>query len=56
MLKKQIDVRQFLANLPLFGAMTESELDLIATGVTELRVESGNILFKRVICAWVFIL
>ncbi|MDL2356087.1 MAG: Crp/Fnr family transcriptional regulator [Pseudomonadota bacterium] len=37
----------FLAQLPLFGAMSEAELDRIALGATSVRLARGAMVFQR---------
>ncbi|MCO5102308.1 MAG: Crp/Fnr family transcriptional regulator [Burkholderiaceae bacterium] len=39
--------RTFLANLALFHELGTEDLDRIATGTTELRIQKGRILFRR---------
>jgi CRP-like cAMP-binding protein len=43
----KINPREFLARLPLFGDLTEEELDLIARVTSEMHVERGTTIFRR---------
>ncbi len=43
----RIKVQRFLAQLPLFEAVSEAELDRIALGTTTLRIERGTQVFQR---------
>lgn len=45
--KTKIKVQTFLSRVPLFNSMRQEELDRIALGTTELRVEKGEIIFQR---------
>lgn len=47
MKKDKIKVQDFLSKLSLFGDMSQEELDRIAAGVTESRVTSGTVIFRR---------
>jgi CRP-like cAMP-binding protein len=42
-----IKVQAFLANLPLFKAMSPEELDRIAAGTREIHAPRGTVLFRR---------
>lgn len=44
---KQIRAADFLANMPLFRQLDESELSRIARGVTEIVAARGSVLFRR---------
>jgi CRP-like cAMP-binding protein len=45
--KTRIKVQAFLQQVPLFASLRPSELDQIALGTTELRVERGSTIFRR---------
>lgn len=45
--RQKIRVQDFLARIPLFASMPEDELNRIALGTTELRVERGGQIFQR---------
>jgi CRP-like cAMP-binding protein len=45
--KTKIKVQAFLSKVPLFNSMRADELDRLALGTTELRVERGEIIFRR---------
>lgn len=45
--KSKIKVQAFLARVPLFNSMGPEELDRIALGTTELRIERGGVIFQR---------
>lgn len=47
MIAKKIPVQEFLSRLPLFNELSESDLDNIAQGTTEVSVARGDILFHR---------
>lgn len=47
MKKEKIKAQEFLAKLSLFGDMNVDELDRIAAGVTESRITSGTVIFRR---------
>ena len=47
MARTSINAQAFLANLPLFRALSAAELARIATTVTQLDVSSGTMLFRR---------
>jgi len=47
MKKEKIKVQDFLGKLPLFADMSPQDIDMIAAGVVELRVRSGEVLFRR---------
>lgn len=40
-------VQDFLAKLPLFNELSEHDLDVLATGTTEVQVARGEIVFHR---------
>lgn len=42
-----IKVSAFLANLPMFSAMSEGEIDRIAAGTHSVRIEKGERIFHR---------
>ena len=42
-----IKIEAFLANLPMFSAMSEAEIGRIATGTHSVRVEKGERIFHR---------
>ncbi len=44
---ERLDVRQILAHLPLFRELSPEQLDLIAAGTREKRVEKGEMLFQK---------
>lgn len=45
--KSRIKIQNFLARVPLLNSMGEEELNRIALGTTEVRVERGGIIFQR---------
>jgi CRP-like cAMP-binding protein len=45
--KTKIKVQTFLSRVPLFNSMRPEELDRIALGTTEVRVERGQAIFQR---------
>jgi CRP-like cAMP-binding protein len=45
--KTKIKVQNFLSRVPLFNSMGPEELDRIALGTTEIRVERGGTIFQR---------
>ena len=42
-----IKTQTFLSNLPMFQELDLKEIDRIAAGTSELRVEKGEVLFRR---------
>ena len=42
-----IKTQTFLSNLPMFQELDAKEIDRIAAGTSELRVEKGEVLFRR---------
>lgn len=47
MKKDKIKIQEFLSRLSLFSDMSAEELDRIATGVTEHRIDVGTVIFRR---------
>ncbi len=45
--KSKIKVQTFLSRVPLFASMRAEELDRIALGTTEVRLERGQMVFER---------
>ena len=45
--RHRIKPQTFLSRVPLFNTLQEEELDRIALGCTELRVERGDLIFQR---------
>lgn len=47
MLRHQIPIQQFIANLPLCGGFAEDDLERIAAGATRVHAERGTVIFRR---------
>ena len=47
MLRQQIPIQQFIANLPLFKGYAEADLERIAAGATRVHAQRGTVIFRR---------
>ncbi len=47
MLRQQIPIQQFIANLSLFKGYAEADLELIAAGATRVHAQRGTVIFRR---------
>lgn len=46
-MRREPQVKAFLAHLPLFEGLTAAELDRLAAGTTRLRLQNGQVVFRQ---------